>query len=159
MKTSKMRKVYPFYEQRGSLVYIGGVQRKLKPDEENKLFDVLLRRKFARIGKAFSEALKGIDFSQIKGVPMSHTPLNMTSIEALKTQAALIAYQLTIRVTPLNERLAKIDMTVWWDGDTYLINTQGADQVVGTSFYLDDYILGHLMAMTDSKLKAFLTGF
>ena len=50
---------------------------------------------------------------------MSHTPLNMTSIEALKTQAALIAYQLTIRVTPLNERLAKIDMMVWWDGDTY----------------------------------------
>lgn len=68
MKISKMRKVYPFYEQRGSLIYIGGVQRKLKPDEENKLFDVLLRRKFARIGKAFSEALKGIDFSQIKGV-------------------------------------------------------------------------------------------
>ena len=90
---------------------------------------------------------------------MSHTPLNMSSIEALKTQAALIAYQLTIRVTPLNERLAKIDMTVWWDGDTYLINTQGADQVVGTSFYLDDHILGHLMAMTDAKLKAFLTGF
>lgn len=90
---------------------------------------------------------------------MSHTPLNMTSIEALKTQAALIAYQLTIRVTPLNERLAKIGMTVWWDGDTYLINTQGADQVVGTSFYLDDYTLSHLMAMTNSKLKAFLTGF
>ena len=90
---------------------------------------------------------------------MSHTPLNMTSIEALKTQAALIAYQLTIRVTPLNERLAKIDMMVWWDGDTYLINTQGADRIIGTSFYLDDYILGHLMAMTDAKLKAFLTGF
>lgn len=90
---------------------------------------------------------------------MGHSPLKMSSIEALKTQAALIAYQLTIRVTPLNERLAKIDMTVWWDGDTYLINTQGADQVVGTSFYLDDYILGHLMAMTDAKLKAFLTGF
>lgn len=68
MKISKMRKVFPFYEQHGHLVYIGGVQRKLKPDEENKLFDVLLRRKFARIGKAFSEALKGIDFSQIKGV-------------------------------------------------------------------------------------------
>lgn len=26
---------------------------------------------------------------------MSHTPLNMTSIEALKTQAALIAYRLS----------------------------------------------------------------
>lgn len=90
---------------------------------------------------------------------MSHTPLNMTSIEALKTQAALIAYQLTIRVTPLNERLAKIGMTVWWDGDTYLINTQGTDRIIGTSFYLDDYILSHLMAMTNSKLKAFLTGF
>lgn len=90
---------------------------------------------------------------------MSDSPLKMSSIEALKAQAALISYQLTIRVTSLNERLAKIDMTVWWDGDTYLINTQGADQVVGTSFYLDDYILGHLMAMTDSKLKAFLTGF
>ena len=90
---------------------------------------------------------------------MSHTPLNMTSIEALKTQAALIAYQLTIRVTPLNERLAKIGMTVWWDGDTYLINTQGTDRIIGTSFYLDDYILGYLMAMSDSKLKAFLTLF
>ena len=90
---------------------------------------------------------------------MSHTPLNMTSIEALKTQTALITYQLTIKVTPLNERLAKIDMMVWWDGDTYLINTQGADRIIGTSFYLDDYILSHLMAMTNSKLKAFLTGF
>lgn len=90
---------------------------------------------------------------------MSHTPLNITSIEALKTQAAQLAYQLTIKVTPLNERLAKINMTVWWDGDTYLINSQGADRIIGTSFYLDDYILGHLMAMTDRKLETFLKGF
>lgn len=73
MKISKMRKVFPFYEQRGSLIYIGGVQRKLKPEEESKLFQELLRRKFARIGKAFSEALKGINFSQIKGI--KHEPL------------------------------------------------------------------------------------
>ena len=68
MKTSKMRKVYPFYEQRGSLIYIGGVQRKLKPEEENKLFQELIRRKFVRAAKALSNAVKGIDFSQIKGV-------------------------------------------------------------------------------------------
>lgn len=90
---------------------------------------------------------------------MNHSPLNMSSIKELKTQAAMLAYQLTIRVTPLNERLAKMNMSVWWEGDTYLINTHGADQVIGTAFYLDDYILGHLMAMTDSKLKSFLTGF
>ena len=90
---------------------------------------------------------------------MSHIPLNMSSIEELKTQAAQLAYQLTIRVTPLNERLAKMDMSVWWEGNTYLINTHGADRIIGTSFYLDDYILGHLMAMTDNKLKAFLKGF
>ena len=68
MKISKMRKGFPFYEQRGSLVYIGGVQRKLRLDEEDRLFQVLLHRKFTRIGKAFSNALKGIDFSQIKGI-------------------------------------------------------------------------------------------
>lgn len=90
---------------------------------------------------------------------MSHIPLSMSSIEALKTQSAMLAYQLTIKVTPLNERLTTMNMTVWWDGDTYLINTHSADRSIGTDFYLDDYILGHLMAMTDSKLKAFLTGF
>ncbi len=73
MKISKMRKVFPFYEQRGHLVYIGGVQRKLKPDEENKLFQELIRRKFVRAAKALSNAVKGIDFSQIKGV--KHEPL------------------------------------------------------------------------------------
>lgn len=67
MKISKMRKVYPFYEQRGSLVYIGGVQRKLKPEEEQQLFDALLRRKFKRLVKALANAVKGIDFSNIKG--------------------------------------------------------------------------------------------
>ncbi|MDN5619254.1 MAG: hypothetical protein L0G63_02065 [Psychrobacter sp.] len=73
MKISKMRKVFPFYEQRESLVYIGGVQRKLRVDEENKLLQVLLHRKFSRIGKAFSNAIKGIDFSQVKGG--KHEPL------------------------------------------------------------------------------------
>jgi len=73
MKISKMRKVFPFYEQRGHLVYIGGVQRKLKPEEENKLFQELIRRKFVRAAKALSNAVKGIDFSQIKGV--KHEPL------------------------------------------------------------------------------------
>lgn len=56
MKIRKMRKVFPFYEQRGHLVYIGGVQRKLQLEEERKLFDVLLQRKFSRIRKAFSDA-------------------------------------------------------------------------------------------------------
>lgn len=68
MKISKMRKVYPFYEQHGHLVYIGGVQRKLRLDEEDRLFQVLLCRKFIRAAKAFSNAIKGIDFSQIKGI-------------------------------------------------------------------------------------------
>lgn len=68
MKISKMRKVFPFYEQRGHLVYIGGVQRKLQLEEERKLLDVLLQRKFSRAIKALSDAVKGIDFSQIKGV-------------------------------------------------------------------------------------------
>lgn len=68
MKISKMRKVFPFYEQRGHLVCIGGVQRKLQLEEERKLLDVLLQRKFSRAIKALSDAVKGIDFSQIKGV-------------------------------------------------------------------------------------------
>ena len=90
---------------------------------------------------------------------MSHSLLKMSSINELRAQATRLVYQLTIKVTPLNERLENMNMTVWWDGDTYLINTHGADRSIGTSLYLDDYILGHLMAMTDSKLKAFLTGF
>lgn len=68
MKISKMRKVYPFYEQRGSLIYIGGVQRKLQLEEERKLLDVLLQRKFSRAIKALSDAVKGIDFSKVKGM-------------------------------------------------------------------------------------------
>ncbi|WP_298978447.1 hypothetical protein [uncultured Psychrobacter sp.] len=67
MKISKMRKVFPFYEQRGHLVYIGGVQRKLRLDEEDRLFKVLLHRKFSRAAKALSNAVKGIDFSKIQG--------------------------------------------------------------------------------------------
>ena len=90
---------------------------------------------------------------------MNNIPLNTTTIHELKIQAAHTAYQLTIRVTPLNERLAKMNMSVWWEGDTYFINTHGLDQIVGTGFYLDDYILGHLMAMTDIKLNTFLKGF
>ena len=90
---------------------------------------------------------------------MNNIPLNMTTIDELKIQAAHTAYQLTIRVTPLNECLAKMNMSVWWEGDTYFINTHGLDQIVGTGFYLDDYILGHLMAMTDIKLNTFLKGF
>lgn len=46
MKISKRRKVFPFYEHHGNLVYIGGVQRKLKANEEDALFRVLLCRKF-----------------------------------------------------------------------------------------------------------------
>ena len=73
MKISKMRKVFPFYEQHGHLVYIGGVQRKLQHSEEDRLLNVLLQRKFSKAIKAFSDAVKGIDFSKIQGG--KHEPL------------------------------------------------------------------------------------
>lgn len=64
MKISKMRKIYPFYEQRGHLVYIGGVQRKLNLNEEHQLFNALLRRKIARFGRAIGNVVKGLDLKR-----------------------------------------------------------------------------------------------
>lgn len=66
MKISKMRKVFPFYEQHGNLVYIGGVQRKLRPDEEDLLFRVLVRRKVERFGKELGKAVKALQAKQPK---------------------------------------------------------------------------------------------
>lgn len=54
-KPSKVRKKFPFYEHHGNLVYIGGVQRKLRRDEEERLFRVLLSRKVNRFGKALKQ--------------------------------------------------------------------------------------------------------
>ncbi|WP_153048558.1 hypothetical protein [Psychrobacter sp. FDAARGOS_221] len=53
-----MRKVFPFYEQHGNLVYIGGVQRKLRLEEEDLLFRILVRRKIERFGKKLGKALQ-----------------------------------------------------------------------------------------------------
>ena len=60
MRFSKMRKVFPFYEQHGNLFYIGGVQRKLRPDEEDLLFQVLFHRKLNRFGKNLNDAVKAL---------------------------------------------------------------------------------------------------
>ncbi|UNK05821.1 hypothetical protein MN210_03280 [Psychrobacter raelei] len=73
MKISKMRKVFPFYEQHGNLVYIGGVQRKLRPDEENLLFRVLLSRKLNRLGKQLGEAAKAMSLAGIGNRRQSDT--------------------------------------------------------------------------------------
>lgn len=73
MKISKMRKVFPFYEQHGNLVYIGGVQRKLRPDEEDLLFKVLFHRKLNRFGKKLNDAVKALQSNKSVGLKADKT--------------------------------------------------------------------------------------
>lgn len=57
MNTRKRRKTFPFDEHHGNLVYIGGVQRKLRDDEESKLLKVLAYRKLNKIAQQIKKAL------------------------------------------------------------------------------------------------------
>lgn len=81
------------------------------------------------------------------------------SIDKLKKRRAKIDKQLQLAVQPLDDRLQKINMRVWWGGKEYLLNPASDlgsnDQV----FRLDDHSLAQLMAMSDRKLETFLKGF
>lgn len=81
------------------------------------------------------------------------------SIDKLKKHRAEIDDQLQLAVKPLDDRLQKINMRVWWGGKEYLLNPAADlgsnDQV----FRLDDHSLAQLMAMSDRKLESFLKGF
>lgn len=81
------------------------------------------------------------------------------SIDKLKKRRAKIDKQLQLAVQPLDDRLQKMNMRVWWGGKEYLLNPAADlgsnDQV----FRLDDHCLAQLMAMSDRKLETFLKGF
>lgn len=81
------------------------------------------------------------------------------SIVKLKKRSAKVAAQLQQAIKPLNQRLKKNNMLVWWDGDEYMINTASASKKTGHVFRLDDHCLNQLMAMSDQKLISFLKGF
>lgn len=81
------------------------------------------------------------------------------SIDKLKKRRAEIDDQLQLAVKPLDDRLQKINMRVWWGGKEYLLNPASDLGSNDQIFRLDDHSLAQLMAMTDRKLATFLKGF
>ena len=80
------------------------------------------------------------------------------SIDKLKKCRAEIDKQLQLAVQPLDDRLQKINMRVWWGGKEYLLNPASDMGSNDQVFRLDDHSLAQLMAMTDRKLATFLKG-
>ena len=85
--------------------------------------------------------------------------LNNDSFDVIRRELDQYAQYFTDLIEPLNDRLNSFNMMIWFDGRNYLLNSQAADRSTGHQICLDDLTITHLMAMTDSKLKAFLAGF
>ena len=91
---------------------------------------------------------------------MENTTKSKTkSIAKLKKRNAKIAAQLQRAIEPLDDRLQKMNMRVWWGGKEYLLNSAADQGSSAKVFRVDDHSLDQLMAMTDSKLESFLKGF
>ncbi len=105
--------------------------------------------------KAAQENLSKVGKASMTGKPTKQPK----SIDKLKKRRAKIDKQLQLSVQPLDDRLQKMNMRVWWGGKEYLLNPAADlgsnDQV----FRLDDHSLAQLMAMSDRKLESFLKGF
>lgn len=87
------------------------------------------------------------------------TECKTKSIAKLKKRSAKANAQLQKAVEPLDDRLKKMNMRVWWGGKEYMLNPAADLGSNCREFRLDDHSLGQLMAMTDSKLETFLKGF
>lgn len=85
--------------------------------------------------------------------------LNGNCISVIKRDLDLHTQHMSEFVSALNKRIESFDMVVGIDGQDFLLSIRSSGVSTGTKVHLDDINLKHLLAMTDAKLRDFLTGF
>ena len=111
-----------------------------------------------------ADVVAGIDaatkhLSTVGKASMTKTDKKPKSIAKLKKRSDKVNAQLQLAIQPLDDRLKKINLRVWWGGKGYLLNPAADLGSQDKRFDLDDHSLAQLMAMTDAKLETFLKGF
>ena len=75
------------------------------------------------------------------------------SIDELKTQHTNLVAQLNIAVSPLRERLKNIGLTIFWEGNQFVVTNKDY-RFYAYPLPLDDEICNKLLSMTDDELEA-----